>query len=272
MAKRKIFGPQYPISIEREYLRFLNLYANAYNKLLRDGLADIMPGMKEIAGQEQLRVDDFADDISKLFKFVNSKMAVRFTDEVLRRAAKSMVGKSSKYSKKQLAKIIDKHDEGKELHIEPLLTDRGMNPYFQNIVEQNVSLIKSIPEYSQTRMKETLIAMLTKDATNKEIQAVLMKGFKLTKGRAAFIARDQVGKLNGSLEQHRQRQLGITRYIWRTSEDARVRKDHEKLDGKTFYWNKPPVVDRATGRRGNPKEDFQCRCWAEPIIEDIIET
>ena len=272
---RKIFGPQYPVSIEREYLKFLNVYANYYIRLVKEGIKDIMPDMRDTAAEEQPRLDQsFDDKITKLLKIVGRNMSVKFPDSVLTRVATAMVSKSSKHSKKETKKMIASADtkDGVSVDIEPLLNDKGMNPYFQNVVEMNVSLIKSIPAYSQPKMKEALIGLLTKDATAAEIQKVLQKNFNLTKGRAQGIARDQVGKLNGALDRHRQEQLGLKRYRWRTSEDSRVRDDHAKLDRKIFYWDKPPVINKSTGERGNPKEDFNCRCWAEPILDDIIET
>lgn len=47
-------------------------------------------------------------------------------------------------------------------------------------------------------------------------------------------------------------------YIWRTVQDDHVRHDHAVRDGRRFYWNDPPDG-------GNPGEDYNCRCWAEPI-------
>ena len=74
------------------------------------------------------------------------------------------------------------------------------------------------------------------------------------------ITRDQTQKLNANLNEQRQRQLGVTQYIWRTSEDERVRVTHSDNNGKTFDWASPPAVT------GHPGFDVQCRCISEPII------
>lgn len=49
-------------------------------------------------------------------------------------------------------------------------------------------------------------------------------------------------------------------YIWRTVGDDKVRADHAKLNGQVRSWNDSP----------DPTEDYNCRCWAEPIEEKII--
>jgi SPP1 gp7 family putative phage head morphogenesis protein len=84
--------------------------------------------------------------------------------------------------------------------------------------------------------------------------------FGTLEGRAKVIARDQINKLNGQLNEARQRNIGIDRWIWRTSRDERVRDEHAALDGQTFTWNDPPS-------EGIPGEPVQCRCVAEAVID-----
>lgn len=49
-------------------------------------------------------------------------------------------------------------------------------------------------------------------------------------------------------------------YIWKTVKDNRVRGDHAAREGKIFLWNKPPDG-------GHPAQDYNCRCWAEPVSQ-----
>lgn len=281
MAKPKVLGPQYPVSIEREYYRYLNKYAEFYNKEIREGLADMVPDLKEVASKEQPRLDENIEDkISKLFKMVDNKLAIKFPDQALRKIIRAMVGRSSRFSKEQIMKMLKSVPKsyGKDdVNIEPLLIDSGLNPYFQNIIDENVGLIKSIPKMHQVAFKNQLVFMITKDARSSEIAKAIQdhigkKGN--VKNRAKLIAVDQVGKLNGALEEHRQQQLGMKRYKWRNAGDQKVagnpsglypnaKPSHWAREGKIYYWSKPP-------QGGHPKQRPRCRCWAEPIFEDII--
>ncbi len=96
--------------------------------------------------------------------------------------------------------------------------------------------------------------------------------FETAGKRARLIARDQIGKLNGRITRARQEQLGITRYIWRSVLDERVRGNpagkypyatpsHWNREGVVFSWKNPP-------EGGHPGEAILCRCWAEPFFED----
>lgn len=61
---------------------------------------------------------------------------------------------------------------------------------------------------------------------------------------------------------------GAEEYRWVTMRDSRVRHDHSILDGRVFRFDSPPIVDTATGRRANPGEDYNCRCFAVPILPE----
>ncbi|SNR73171.1 hypothetical protein EYF88_17020 [Paracoccus sediminis] len=62
----------------------------------------------------------------------------------------------------------------------------------------------------------------------------------------------------GLINQLRQQDLGIERYIWRSQDDAKVRDSHAEYDDQVFRWAEPPVG-------GHPGQAHNCRCVAEPV-------
>ena len=103
------------------------------------------------------------------------------------------------------------------------------------------------------------IGVLTEEAVSKGLSPqALAKQYQhltgVTKSRAKFWARDQVGKMLGNFNQIRQQEAGFPGYIWVTSRDARVRPDHAWRHGRYFEWNAPGI---------KPGEDFNCRCEAQ---------
>lgn len=257
---------------------------------MQEALAPEIASLKETAGAELPRADsvrldaNIEDRIADLLAQVEHKLSVLFPDSMLTRFARAMVGGVNSLSKRNTAKAFAaayrKTRKGKRGEavpdFEPLMTDGKLSPYFQNIVEQNVGLIRSVPGLKLPALKNQLVALITQDASQSTIRAALEKNFKLTRGRAALIARDQTAKLNGALNKYRQQQLGGKRYYWRRTKDRRCREDHRKLGersdkGETFYWSRPPIADSRTGTRGHPGELWQCRCWAEMVFEDVLE-
>jgi SPP1 gp7 family putative phage head morphogenesis protein len=137
-------------------------------------------------------------------------------------------------------------------------------------VARNADLIKVEPRL-QRAIEEVLSAPLERGVRVEEIRKQLQERFGIEERRAQLIARDQTLKLAGQLQEERQTQAGIKRYVWTTSDDERVREDHAALDGTIQEWANPPVVDKRTGRRGHPGDDFQCRCSADPILDEPEE-
>lgn len=62
----------------------------------------------------------------------------------------------------------------------------------------------------------------------------------------------------GLVNQLRQEDLGIERYIWRSRDDAKVRNSHAGYDDRVFQWAAPP-------EGGHPGQAHNCRCYAEPV-------
>lgn len=52
----------------------------------------------------------------------------------------------------------------------------------------------------------------------------------------------------------------IESYTWRSRDDSRVRASHSEYDDSVFSWSDPP-------EGGHPGQVWNCRCTAEPIID-----
>lgn len=90
----------------------------------------------------------------------------------------------------------------------------------------------------------------------------------VSESRAELIAVDQTLKLNGQLNQMRQVNAGVERYVWSTSHDERVRPMHRDLDGSEQSWADPPETDE-DGNANHPGQDFRCRCVALPVLPEL---
>lgn len=65
----------------------------------------------------------------------------------------------------------------------------------------------------------------------------------------------------GLINELRQRGLGIRQYVWRSRDDGKVRSSHAQYDDQVFSWDDPP-------EGGHPGQAFNCRCHAEPYVQD----
>lgn len=131
--------------------------------------------------------------------------------------------------------------------------------------QQNLSLIGSLEDEYLRKVEEAVNRGVQAGDRAEDIIKELKDIEGVTDSRAKLIGRDQVSKLNGNLTMLRQEALGIESYIWRTSEDERVRDTHRVKNGEEFQWDDPPADT------GHPGEDFNCRCYAEPVLDDFTD-
>jgi SPP1 gp7 family putative phage head morphogenesis protein len=146
-----------------------------------------------------------------------------------------------------------------------------MEPWLASKVEafttESVSLIKSIPAKFFTQVESQVIRAAREGLRWEVLAETIEARTGVAEASAKLVARDQVGKFMGELNAARQQELGVSRFIWRTARDNRVRESHEELEGKVFAWNDPPIVD---GEPSLPGEPINCRCQAEPVLADVV--
>lgn len=141
--------------------------------------------------------------------------------------------------------------------------DAKLGPRIEAFTKENVALIRSIPEEALGQVERLVTRGLAQGARWEDMAADIADRLDVAESRAALIARDQVGKFYGVVNQARQQDLGITTYVWRTANDERVRDEHAAREGKSFDWKDPP-------EDGHPGISINCRCTAEPDIEGVL--
>lgn len=152
----------------------------------------------------------------------------------------------------------------------PIITRASVSKPLQlkAFTAQNSQLIKNI-----SGMQAQRIAKVVRTGEGRHVESLrkeFQKSFGASEARAKLWARDQTLKLHAQITQERHAAVGIERYFWTDSNDERVRVIHAELGdasdaGKTYAYKDPPVMSE-DGRRGNPGEDYQCRCTAYPAI------
>lgn len=196
--------------------------------------------------------------INRLMDAVSEAFFRRYPTERLTKLANKIAAQTSEHQKTQLFRQI-KSTIGVDLQA---IADKGMSERIKRFTAENVALIKTVPQKYFDDVEKTVLAGVREGSRASSIAAALEERLGVAESRAALIARDQVLKFNGELNRSRQKDLGIDSYIWRTVKDNRVRDEHSELEGEVFSWDSPPEP-------GHPGEDFQCRCFAEPILPGI---
>lgn len=157
--------------------------------------------------------------------------------------------------------------------------DKNLRARVSLFASENVSLIKGISDEIATKVEKTVTRALTSATLHSDLARTLDKEFDYGEKRSKLIARDQIGKFYGQINASRQQELGVTKFRWKTVGDERVRGDpggkypdadssHYDWDNEIFSYDDPPRDDK--GVPVLPGEPILCRCWAEPVLDDLI--
>jgi SPP1 gp7 family putative phage head morphogenesis protein len=205
----------------------------------------------------------YAEIFSDLIESINRdyQKELRIDKNLFKQTLKSMnnildrlAGRIDRDIKKQLKK--------KKQPI-PKIAFQADNQALKSGVKDNVDLITAITDAQANELEKAVIKSVkggsSPETIIKEVEKISDNG----RNYAEFVARDQLGKIHGQMNEDMQTRAGFPGYIWRITNDTRVREDHRAQKGKFFLWGHPPLLENGNL---NPGEDFQCRCLAEPAF------
>lgn len=246
---------------EHRYEASIKLIINVARKLVRK---HIEPALENIANIVEARVDDEADIIKTAIGKVRASYEKEIVDRDYERTAEDAANRTNKTN-------ISNHSTMMKVvvGVDPVKFEPWLNDEITLFVNNNVSLIKTLPEEVFSDIEQMLYRDARRGLSPKELKKNISELFNATDKQAGLIARDQVNKFNGSLTELRQKNAGIEEYEWMTSGDSRVREDHKILHGTIQRWDKPPITVRSgkrAGERNHPSMDIQCRCQAIPVL------
>jgi len=254
----------YPQGLERAYeaavLDVTAPFFAAVKQMIETDLPAIVAARDQALKADALRADaGYGDLLGLAIDGIRIRVAARISEQAAAEVSESFARRVAEFNRTQ----VDRHFTA-VLGIPVLRQERWLEEKLSAFVTGNVSLIKDITDKGIADLSSMLMARVEAGDSNRTIAAAVQERLGVTGRRARFIARDQVAKLNGKLTELRQKEAGVEEYIWRAVKDGATRASHLQNDGKRFRWDSPPAT-------GHPGEDYQCRCTAEPVLEEFIE-
>jgi len=191
--------------------------------------------------------------------------------------------------KLDISQILDKNlftiekdfsESIKNITVEPQLTDEqrkkiadewqsNMRLYIKNFTEEQIKDLRQ-------KVSDNVFSGIRRENLIKSFQ----ENYLVTYNKAKFLARQETNLMMAKYKETKYVAAGIPEYRWacvhmphQKSPDAiykpgEVRYSHGILEGKIFSWNDPPVTTAPDQpqRRNNPGQDYNCRCFAIPVL------
>jgi SPP1 gp7 family putative phage head morphogenesis protein len=267
---RKAPRPRWPHKERLEYYRELLAMVEGVQAVVR---RMVLPELARIVAavnitrpeDEPIRTDAPGDAIEDLFAEAAGEAQAAVPVRMIEMAAQRNAVRVALFQGNELQRQVQ--------HVAKInvwADTTGLAEHLELAVGQNVKLITSLAHGQLDEIKDVVVRGARAGVHQSVIAEQIEQRFAMTKKRAALIANDQVGKLNGELNQIRQQRLGVRRYRWSSSQDERVRPRHRKLNGTIQEWRKPPLTDERTGEHAHPGQPIRCRCQPIPIIDDVL--
>lgn len=136
----------------------------------------------------------------------------------------------------------------------------NMDLWIQNFAEKEIVRLRK-------EMQGNVFAGNRFESAIKSIQ----RSYGVTQDKAKFLARQETSLLVTKFKETRYTDAGVNEYRWGCvvgSPKHPVRPAHKALQGEVFRWDDPPITTEPGQpvRRNNPGQDFNCRCFARPIL------
>ena len=158
----------------------------------------------------------------------------------------------------------------KAVSVAPKLSQASREKIATEYTGNMKSYIKGFAESSIRSLREAVEKNALQGYRFDQLVESFRQRYDVTRSKAEFLARQETSMFMSKYREARFAEGGVRRYKWSTARDERVRNRHRELHGKEFFYNDPPVVSEhgvVPARRGNPGQDFNCRCVDRPVLE-----
>jgi uncharacterized protein with gpF-like domain len=225
------------------------------------------PPLAQDAGWESFRDGSPANAMRRAMHRMSRRWLKAF-DKGAEDLAKYFVDKAAGSTDVQLKDVLKKAGFTVEFR-----TTAAVNNAMQASIGENVNLIKSIASEHLTQVETLVMQSMQRGRDLGTLTEELTKRYDITKRRAAFIAKDQAGKMTAVINRERQAELGIETARWRHSHAGKhPRQSHieaSKADGgkgKIFNIKEGCYID---GKYIWPGTEIGCRCTSQSIIPGL---
>jgi len=258
---RKLPKQHRPAGIERDYARELRKIAKRVDKELAP-LKRELPALIEQANTERKResgnVFDAGESRRVRILLEQAGERIQIKTAALEALARKFAVRIQTHQRIQMSRQV------KAVLGVDLSSNIPLRASMEAFVAENVSLIKDVPAKVLRDIQGIVDRGISAGALHKDIAKEIQSATRLGVQRSAGIARDQVGKYYGQVQATRHKAIGVKRFTWNSVEDERVRSEHQSLNGETFSYDKLPS-------EGLPGEPIMCRCYADPVLEDLLD-
>lgn len=208
----------------------------------------------EIISFTDAQTGNFAAILLRLAKSAKRSLLKQFSNGRIEAISQKVLAKLDRKAKQEFYERV----AGKTgINVQDLIAKEGMKATTNALMLETAQWIQTLRDDTfQKFTNNTLFAMSqgeSLDTIVKQFDDIVVE----RKNHARFLARNQVQNYNSITTKIRAQNLGITKAIWETAEDDRVRPSHAQRHGKEFDLAKG-LYSSIDGLHLIPGTDYNC--------------
>lgn len=206
------------------------------------------------AAQDAAQVGNFARVFLKMAERVRRKLLKQFDDGRLEKLAKQYTGKVNRRNKAEFYRRVEKRVGISRQELE---ASEGLTFQINAYQLETYQWIRKLRDDTLQQWTSNTLRDMAEGRTLPEIMEQFEGMKEKRKNHAKMVARTQIATFNSLTSKARAQTLGITKAVWVTSKDERVRASHRARDGEEFDLDKG-LYSSVDGEYLLPGTDYQC--------------
>lgn len=179
--------------------------------------------------------------------------------------------------KRTIDKVETKFQKSvRSITVAPVLSDAAKNKIAEEWQNNMKLWIKDFTEKEITELRVKVRAAAETGDRRESLLKVIQDSYGVSARKAKFLARQETSLLMTKFKETRYLEAGVKEYRWGCVAGSKlhpVRPAHRALGdasikGAIFRWDDPPITSEPGEpvRRNNPGQDYNCRCFAIPVV------
>lgn len=268
-SETQVKGPKSPKTQENELGDFIEYMVAQMGKRYRnqvldqlqvstvDKFADEALDAVDISRLEvftDAQVGNYAAILLRLAKRVKRKLLTQFDDDRIEAQIRKTLGKVDRKTREQFySRIAAKVG----INVQDLIAKEGLKATTNALILETAQWVTTLRDEALEKFTNNTLFAMSQGESLDTIVSQFEDIVSERKNHARFLARNQVQNYNSITTKIRAQNLGITKAIWVTAGDERVRPSHEARDGKEFDLAEG-LYSSTDGQHLLPGTDYNC--------------
>lgn len=232
------------------------------------GLSDVIRyDTDRVLEFEDAQTGNFAAVLLRLSKAAGKSILKQFSNDRIDTITQKALSKLDKKSKEEFYKRVAAKTG---INVTDLIAKEGMKSTTNALVAETAQWIKTLRDDTFQKFTNNTLFAMSQGESLDTIVSQFDDVVAERKNHAKFLARNQVQNYNSITTKIRAQNLGITKAIWETAGDERVRPSHADREGKEFDLAEG-LYSSLDGLYLLPGTDYNCRCTYTMIIPEAEE-